>query len=305
MDDAREKLIALVRQKGPCLPSDVYKDLNTNQLFASAMLGELVSAGLIKITNLKRGSSPYYYMDEQKEKLQNLIGYLNDKDRMAFHLIKEKKILKDSEQTPLMRVTLRAIKDYAVPLNINHNNQIQTFWKWYLMSNQEAEVKIKQFLGILPTEQKNEEKKEAKQEEQRKIIAKEIKQEIRPIEKKEERIQEKQKIQKIQQEIKTPFLEQIMKYFEKNNIKIISHEIVNKSKTEIDFIIEIPSAFGNLQYYCKAKNKKKINDSDIASAFVQGQQKKLPILVLVNGSMTKKTEDMLAKEFKGIKVHKL
>ena len=213
MVDVRDQLLNLVRTKGPCLPSDVYKELNTNQLFASAMLGELVSNGLIKLTYLKRGSSPYYYTEEQKEKLQDFVQYLNDKDRLAFNLIKEKQILKDSELTPLMRVAMRTIRDYAVPLNVNHDEQIQVFWKFYLLSNQEAEIKIKQFLGILPQEKKPIEKKE----EQKHILpVKEIKQEI-----KQEVLEEKQKIPS---EIKTPFFEQIVKHFSKNGIIVLSQE---------------------------------------------------------------------------------
>jgi hypothetical protein len=293
----------LVRQKGPCLPSDVYKELNTNQLFASAMLGELVSAGNIKVTNLKRGSSPYYYTEEQKEKLQNLVQYLNDKDRMAFHLIQEKLVLRDSEQTPLMRVALRSIKDYAVPLNINYNNQIEIFWKFYLLTNAEAEIKIKRLLGILPPEEpiKHEKKEEQKKISLEKEIIPEKKEEI----KKQEPEKEKTTKTKIPQDVKTPFLDSLMAYFNKNNIIIISQEITNKSKTEIDFILELPSAVGKLQYYCKAKDKKKITDGDIASAFVQGQQKRLPILVLINGTMTKKAQEMLNKEFKGVTVYKM
>ena len=102
-----------------------------------------------------------------------------------------------------------------------------------------------------------------------------------------------------------PFLELLNKYFKRNNIEVISEEPQNNKKTEVDFILELPSAVGKLQYYCKAKSKKKINDSDIASAMIQGQQKKLPILVIITGEMTKKTKEMLENEFKGVKVQKI
>lgn len=277
MQDAKEKIIAFIKQKGPCLPSDIYKELETNTLFASAMLGELVSIGILKSTHLKRASSPYYYLEEQKEKLQNITSFLNEKDKISYNLIKEKKILKDSDQSPLTQIALRSIKDYAVPFQINHQGQPLLFWKWYMMSNQEAEDKIKILLGISKQEPK---KKEIKKP----LPTKEPKPTLTP---------------------QTSFLDQITKYFKKNNITIINHEIKNTKKTEIDFIIELPSAVGKLQYYCKAKNKKKINDADIASAFVQGQQKKMPVIILITGEMTKKSKEMLNKEFKGIKIHKI
>ena len=64
-----DKILSLIRQKGPSLPSGIYRELETNQLFASAMLGEMVSNGSLKVTYLKRGTSPYYYLEEQKERL--------------------------------------------------------------------------------------------------------------------------------------------------------------------------------------------------------------------------------------------
>ena len=41
------------------------------------------------------------------------------KKERAFDLLSEQKILKDTEQTPLMRVTLREIKDFAVPIYVH------------------------------------------------------------------------------------------------------------------------------------------------------------------------------------------
>jgi hypothetical protein len=306
MINNNEKIISLVRQKGPCLPSDIYKELETNQLFASAMLGELVSSGLIKITNLKRSSSPYYYLEEQKEKLQDLSIFLNDKDKIAYELIKKEGVLQDLKQSALIRVALSKLQDFAFPLNITYNNKKEIFWKWYLLTNAQAEEKIKKILNI---KEKKITEKENNQKPIKQTIQKQVQNKIKEkiIEKANE-LKEKNKKQEISTKFidkSSPFLEQITKYFNKNNIKVISHEILNNKKTEIDFIIELPSSFGNLEYYCKAKNKKKINDTDIASAFVQGQQKKLPVIVLITGDMTKKSQLMLNKEFKGIKVHKV
>ena len=67
----------------------------------------------------------------------------------------------------------------------------------------------------------------------------------------------------------------------------------------------MPSAVGSLIYYCKARSKKRISDSDLSSAFVQGQLKKLPVLFLTKGELTKKAKEMLSKEFKSIKIKKI
>ena len=87
------------------------------------------------------------------------------------------------------------------------------------------------------------------------------------------------------------------KYFVDKRINILNSEVIRKGK-EIDMLIEVPSVVGMRQYYCKAKSKKKCNDGDLSSAYVKGSTKKLPILFLTTGDLTKKAKFMLENEFK-------
>ena len=70
-------------------------------------------------------------------------------------------------------------------------------------------------------------------------------------------------------------------------------------------IIEIPSPVGNLKYCWKAKDKRIINDGDLSTIYIQAQSKKLPVLYLTTGELTKKANEMLEIEFKGFKVRKI
>jgi hypothetical protein len=99
---------------------------------------------------------------------------------------------------------------------------------------------------------------------------------------------------------KDAFFKQVRAFLEKNDITILDYKIVKKS--EIDLFVNIPSRIGSQEYYCKAKNKKKINDGDLSSAYIQGQSSKLPILFLTPGELSKKAKEMLGKEFKGMTV---
>ena len=78
-----------------------------------------------------------------------------------------------------------------------------------------------------------------------------------------------------------------------------------KRNSEIDFIVEIPSVVGNLQYYCKAKNKKRVSDSDLSTAYVKGQLKKLPVLVLSPGELSAKAQEMISKELNNLTFKKI
>ena len=287
-----QSVLDFVRLNGPCLPNDVKKKLGSDTIIIGAILSELIASKKIKVSAMKVGGSPLYFFHGQEFKLQEFHKYLNEKDRQAYDLLKTHRMLNDKEQTPLVRVSLRAIKDFAKPVDVNLNNVTALFWKWYLLPNEMVSQEVKRIMNIPQVEKAAE---PATVE-----IPKEIKPEI-----KEEKIHpiEKQKV--LAEELpKSEFLEQIQGYFSKNRVEVIETNIVKKS-SEIDFIIKIPSPVGSLRYFCKARSKKKINHADLSAAYVQGESKKLPILFLMTGELNKKAKGMLNNEFKNMTVQEL
>ena len=109
----KDKIISFLETNGPSLPVHIAKHINTNMLFASAFLSELLSNKKLKITNLRVGSSPVYYIPGQEKGLEKYAQYFKSKEREAYELLRERKFLIDSEQDPAIRVALRAIKDFA------------------------------------------------------------------------------------------------------------------------------------------------------------------------------------------------
>ncbi len=299
--ETRDKILEIVKVKGPVLPVHISKEIGTNILMASAHLAELTASNRLKISTIKVGGSPLYYLQGQEAMLQKFTANMNDKEKKAFDLLIQNKILRDSEQEPVIRVALREIKDFAVPLNVNFNNNREIFWKWYLTNNEEAEQLIKSKLEIQkPIEKRTEQEAIQKQEiEQKKIeekpaqeIQKEIKQNLKETKKYKTREKEDN------------FLNSIIKFFERNKISMISSDVIKKN-LEVDFIVEIPSVVGNLQYYCKARNKKRISDSDLSNAYVKGQLKRLPVLVISPGDLSAKAQEILAKELNNITFKKI
>ena len=304
--ETRERIVEIVKRIGPVLPVQISKEIGMDILMASAHLAELTASKRLKISTIKVGSSPLYYLQGQEAMLQKYTGSMNDKEKKAYDLLNQEKVLRDSEQQPVIRVALREIKDFALPLNVKYNDSSEIFWKWYLAPDEETEKLIKAKLQILekPIEKKIEEKKEMKQEAAQKA------EKQKPLKETAEKLQ-KQPAEKIQKE-KTKerkqkedsFFKDIIKFFEKNKINIVSSEVIKKN-SEFDFIVEIPSVVGNLQYYCKAKNKKRISDSDLSNAYVKGQFKKLPVLVLSSGELSTKAQEMIAKELNNITFKKV
>ena len=285
--DTNETILAIIKEKGPILPVHVSKEINDNILMTSARLSELLTAKQIKISNLKVGGSPLYYFSGQEGKLQNFVDNLGGMEKKAYYLLENNKVLKDSTQEPAVRVALRQIKDFAIPLQVNYQNKTEIFWKWYLVDNKEVEVSIKNILS---------KKEEITQE---KILQKQKTKKEIPEELKKDITKEPKKM--IDKDL---FLKEINNFFDISKINIIEKPQTKKN-SEIDFIIGLQTTIGNIKYFCKSKNKKKINDADLSSAVIQAQSKNLPLLFLTNGILTKKAQEMLSNEFKNITFKKI
>lgn len=326
--DRRDRIIQLIRLKGPVIPSQINKEVNLDILFASAALGELVDTNILKVSGLKIGGTPLYYLPGQEARLQQFSSKLNEKDKRAYDLLRQQRILRDSELTPLVRVALRNIRDFAKPLNVNINNNTEIFWKWYMLTNEEASMLIRESLTIQP-EQKaiSQERAAASADMPQQILKQDVAAKIpdkliaaeklaekqpssenlkqytqqrlmREKTKKEGELKERE-TEKTRQDDK--FLRKLIAYFSENRIEVIEQKISRKN-LEIDFLIKVPSSVGMLNYYCKAKNKQRVNDGDLSSAYLQGQEKKLPILFLTTGGLTKKAKEMLDAGFKGMSI---
>ena len=240
-----------------------------------------------------------YYLAGQEAMLQKFVGNLNDKEKKAYDLLSQNKILRDSEQEPVIRVVLREIKDFAIQLNVSYNENNEIFWKWYLIGNEEAELLIKSKLNIL---EKKAEQPPVKKPEESSIEKAIEKRQEQPIQKELAAIEKpaiKKERKQGQKAAEDAFLKEINKFFEKNRIIVVSSEVIKKN-SEMDFIVQVPSVVGSLQYYCKAKNKKKVSDSDLSNAYVKGQFRKLPVLVLSNGELSAKAKEMAEKELNNL-----
>jgi hypothetical protein len=133
-----DSVLAFVRRESPLLPAKIAKEFNISNLIASAVLSQLVSEKRIEVSTVKIGGSPVYFAPEKRAALQDYSKYLNEKDRRAFVRLQEKKILRDNEEEPLTRACLRAIKDYAKPITVTSGENQELFWKWFLLSDDDA-----------------------------------------------------------------------------------------------------------------------------------------------------------------------
>ncbi len=329
MPDQREQALQFIRNTGPVLPVQIAKALRTEILFASAILAELVSRKQVVLSHAAIGGSKLYYILGQDAQLCERLGLsLKGKEKEAHEFLREHKVVYERHLEPWQRVAFRDLKDFAVPLTVTFNNQTETFWKYRLVNDAEAKTFIEQFIEPIPeTPVVQEVKAEPIQEvpvqstpvvpEQKGIVQEELHAAMKTL--REEFMKEMQP--KVVQEtlpleikpkvkappkekISTPekatgkFYETLTQYFQDHKISIIQEEVVKKDK-EFNFLVKVPSAFGELPYFVKGKDKKAVNETELMQVYSEGQLRKLPTILLLNGALNKKAELLLQQKMHG------
>lgn len=297
LNNSKEHILRTIRMKGPSLPVQIAKTLETSPLFASAFLSELYSDKSIKISNMKVGNSPLYFVEGQEKQLEKFVQYLNEREKEAYYLLKEKGILNDLKQLPVMRVALRAIKDFAIPMRVRINEEVKLFWKFFQLSDEDLKDKIQDILGI-PKERREREKKE--KEEKKKLEEKEA-----PKPKEKPKVEE---IQKQTQEKETPKLKPVKKieseFIDSIKAHLLEKEIqllesISEKKKEFISKIRIDTLFGKQEYLLFAKDKKRINENDLNLAIQKAQTEKMPAIFISHGELEKSASEHL-KQWKNL-----
>ncbi|MBN1645742.1 hypothetical protein JW868_01750 [Candidatus Woesearchaeota archaeon] len=326
---SKELVLKIVEGRGPIQPNEIKKVVGAGDNFLiGAILSQLSNAGQIRVSHTKHGSSPFYYSMHNKNKLENLVPYLNEKDQRTARLLKEKGVVADESAETLIRVSLRNIRDFAIPLQVNVNGQPKLYWKYFTLPSEEAENKIRELLGmtkqmtapeaVLPASTQSSVPiepvaklaatatpiPEPQVKEAPKQTVETSKQDIVKAEPAKQKTLPEQPAQGIRIDASSDFGKKIASYFSRNNIKVVEENILRKG-SDMEYIVRIPSAVGALKFWCKAKSKKTCNDADLSSAYVQGEMKKMPVLYLTAGKVTKKAREMLLTQFKTITLKEL
>jgi len=269
VNEVHNRIINLLKEKGPSLPIKLAKEIGLSSLFISAFLSELTSEKRIKMSHLKVGGSPLYFLEGQEEKLEPYYKYLHPKEAETFLLLKKNKILKDNEQDPSIRVALRSIKDFSIEIK----KEGEIYWRYF--STPKPEIKKPLF--------KETEKQINKEEVQKRTISK----------KHIEEFQNPLIIKSISKKIKekSEFIKKVINFLNKNNLKI-EKEKDYKTK-EYNCIIQIKSQLGLINFLTQAKDKKTISETDLKKLLSNSQKIPLPALLIYTGTISKKAKQYL------------
>lgn len=264
-NEIKERIISVLKSKGPSLPVHIAGEIKSSILFSSAFLSELVSENRIKISHMKVGSSPLYFLTGQEPSLEKFPQYLKSKEKEAFLLLKEKKFLKDKDQNPAIRVALREIRDFALPFKSGE----EIIWRYFLVPESEFKIREEKPVEI---EIKKPALVKVEMEKPLDILIKE-EPEIKP---------KKRKIYKKKDSGKEEkFFSDVKEFLSENSIDLL--DIKNFGKKEI--ILRVKDGEEKLLV---AYNKNKIGEDDIIKASKKASKENLPYMILGLGGPLKK-----------------
>lgn len=289
----REDVVRALSTWGPLQPLEVRRKLGKGETtMIGAVLSELAHHKRVAITKMKRGSSPFYYLPDKVAGLERVAQYLGEKDKRTYDLLKEKRVIDPATVDPLTRVSLGNIPDFSKPFE--HDGK--EYYRYFLTSEDEAKELLKPKPAPQPAPKPAPKATPAKEQKKpEKTPRKKTKKSVEPTG---------------QQTLKTnndvdaddEFLKRVVRYCNNKKLVIISHDIIRK-KQEIDLVVTVPTAVGKINYFCKAKSKKKSNDGDVAGALLAAQRHQLPAMYLTTGEVTKKAKEM--PELKGVLIKEI
>ena len=308
----KEKILSTLKQRGPSLPVHIAGGTGLSMLFASAFLSELFSEKKIKISNMKVGNSPIYFLPEQEFMLQNFSQFLKSKEKDAFILLKQKKFLKDREQEPAIRVALRSINDFAIPFKKNE----EIFWRYF---TEKEELKIKEkpkqdrekegLIQIqtpskepektLPSEDIKESEEKTLKKPELNVFDKQNTNELDIFEKKQTKSKKKITRKRTSHKKNEKFFNKVKEYLEKKSIEILDIESFSKN----DLILKIKK--DDKEKLLMAYNKKRITEPDLIKAYNKSSEIGLPYMILSLGEPTKKLSNFIKAIKKLEKISKI
>ena len=315
----KEGIIEVLKQKGPGLPIPIAKATEQPTLFASAFLSELYSEKRVRISNMKVGGSPLYFLPGQESMLENFQDYLKGKEKEAFLFLKERKILEHEKLDPAIRTALANLRDFAFPFKYNE----RVYWKYYTFPDEEAIEDVKKRYVEKQRIEENTLAKEIQVIQEPKQIQLEEPLKIQPPaiperleiekpklipEKEKLKLHEEKPLIRIKEKKEKPreksdFVVKVVNYLTNEDIELIEEKEFKKK--EFYGICRVDTHLGKIEFLIIAKDKKKVSESDLTIATQYSNNYKMPVLIVSTGDMDKKALIYLEKYKNLVKFRKI
>lgn len=288
--EVKQKILKIVEETGPILPTKLSKKVELSPMFTSAILSELVNERKLDLSNMKVGSSPLYLLPNQKSRLEDHMDNITGIEKTALLRLRDEKILKDRELETPIKVALRSIKDFAIPFKKGE----EIFWRYAFaeegkkleeeaansFEDDKKKVQETPSTNELIENKNGEEKKETiNEEDSSEKKSSDLSNKMENI----FEVERPKKTKKVSADEK--FLETIRCFADDKGIKLKVVEEYTRKK--VFARIEM----GERDYLLVAFDKKRVTNTDLLEAYKKAATLGIPYYVVCKGDPTKKLQE--------------
>jgi hypothetical protein len=285
--DNYSKIVKFLSENGPSHPIQVGKVLNKDSFMTSAILSEVLSKGSVKKSKKNVGNTPIFYLEGQEDKAMKILeDSLNLIERKILKSFRERKVVADQEVTVQERFVLQNLTDFVVPLNVKANGKEMTIWKVVGVSNDLVADLFKKTTVREPVKRVEAVKRvlepvRQQPEPEQSIFADEFKREKSPKQSPKSDLGD--------------FELEVQKKIQEMGGEIVEQEVVRKG-SELNIVAKFTNPFEH-KCFIKARGKKRISNSDLSMAYTEGADRKMPVVLLTYGKLSKKSKEYSNKKF--------
>jgi len=312
-----DKILALIQEHGPLLPVEVAGKTNMNSFLAKAYMEELVQQGKLAQGD-KIGSTPIFMLPGQEKlaskRAEELLGAARtvathvgkDLDMSSEAVEKRERFKKhfektlsepDRSKTKLKSTTTSAKHTLDVSKSTPSARTIEPQKAPVETQLKKKEAQTNQLKERITKLFARKEVKSAPKQPQYKpthadAVFTPARARSAPMKTK---YVSKSKVSKLASV--GEYVSRMRRMFESGKAKLI--EEISEKKKKGKYVVDFPSSIGAVRYYVTVYDKRSINKSDIALAYTEAANRKLPALLLMNGKLASGAEEY-AKELGGM-----
>ncbi len=298
-----ESILEFIRRNGPSTPIEVAQRVGVNSIIVTAVLVDAVSQRKLLHSKRKFGSMKLYYLPGQEQALQKRVGAtLTPQDRELLNKLMKENVIGEFEVGPNEAAGFSSLEDLVVKFTIDFNGKMFKCWAVPQIGEQKAKEiamnkLVSKFGGVQKPVQKIEPPVQKDVQPAPQVIKPEVKVQPKPVQK------EKSKKPKARQEILPglgdKFKDNVLEWFEKQNIDVESEKVV-KEKKEYELKIKIPTPIGRQTYFVRIINtgKKKVGQSELSEIGMDAITKRTPAIVISRTGFAKNAKKYWEKELK-------
>ena len=87
----------------------------------------------------------------------------------------------------------------------------------------------------------------------------------------------------------------IVDLFKRKRAVLVSSSVLRKG--DVEGVVGLPTPFGVVNFYFRARRKKRSSEADLSAVVLQAQLRRLPALFLTTGEVSKRGFERLSRDF--------